>query len=192
MSKNRSQEVNKCVRTWTTESPSVFLHLCICICQCICICIRMVYNTYQVLPLRVRLNLGAMVMKGCPHSPKPQHHWNLTIRLFSVISRTLVWWGLTPLQRCSRCILQPQPIKQSEEKGVIVKVLDCSLKLPELHLQSHYYVHFRTSTLENSMNPLSLPYYESSSIITVLLQGLFWHQKSYEAWYAIKQRKQDN
>ena len=24
-----------------------------------------------------------------PHSPKPQHHWNLTIRLFSVISRTL-------------------------------------------------------------------------------------------------------
>ena len=25
-----------------------------------------------------------------PHSPKPQHHWNLTIRLFSVISRTLV------------------------------------------------------------------------------------------------------
>ena len=25
--------------------------------------------------------------------PKPHHHWNLTIRLFSVISKTLVGWG---------------------------------------------------------------------------------------------------
>ena len=30
-----------------------------------------------------------MVIKGAPHSPKPQHYWNLTIILFSVISRTL-------------------------------------------------------------------------------------------------------
>ena len=28
--------------------------------------------------------------RGTPHSPKPQHYWNLTIRLFSVISRTRV------------------------------------------------------------------------------------------------------
>ena len=28
--------------------------------------------------------------RGTPHSPKLQHHWNLTIRLFSVISRTLM------------------------------------------------------------------------------------------------------
>ena len=34
--------------------------------------------------------LGVMAMKGTPHSPKLQHYWNLTIRLFSVISRTLV------------------------------------------------------------------------------------------------------
>ena len=27
---------------------------------------------------------------GTPHSPKLQHYWNFTIRLFSVISRTLV------------------------------------------------------------------------------------------------------
>ena len=40
---------------------------------------------------------------------KLQYCWNLTIRLFIVISRTLVGWGcLTPLQRCSQCILQPQ------------------------------------------------------------------------------------
>ena len=50
---------------------------------------------------------------GTPHSPKLQHCWNLTIRLFSVKSKTLVvGGGLTPLQRCSQCILQPQPTGQ--------------------------------------------------------------------------------
>ena len=44
-----------------------------------------------MIPFRARVNLGAMAMKwGTPHSPKLQHHWNLTIRLFSVISRKLV------------------------------------------------------------------------------------------------------
>ena len=31
--------------------------------------------------------------RGAPYSPRPQHYWDLTIRLFSVISRTLVEWG---------------------------------------------------------------------------------------------------
>ena len=31
--------------------------------------------------------------RGTSHSPKFQHHWNLTIRLFSVTSRTLVGGG---------------------------------------------------------------------------------------------------
>ena len=44
---------------------------------------------------------------GTLHSPKIQHYRNLTIRLFSVISRTLTR-GPTSLKRCSRCILQPQ------------------------------------------------------------------------------------
>ena len=44
---------------------------------------------YQVLPLRVRVNLGAMAMKSYSASPK--------IAL------------LEPLQRCSQSILQPQP-----------------------------------------------------------------------------------
>ena len=82
---------------------------------------------HQLLPFRVGVGLGTMAMKGCsafpkapafepewtweqwkwrgaPHSPKLQHRWNLTIRLFCVISRTLAsegWRGLTPLQRCS-------------------------------------------------------------------------------------------
>ena len=47
--------------------------------------------------------------RGTPYSPKLHHHLNITIRLFSVISKTLVGGGgLTPLQRSSVCILQPQ------------------------------------------------------------------------------------
>ena len=44
----------------------------------------------QVLSLRTRVDLGAMAIKGTLHSPKLQHYWRLTIRLFSVICRTLV------------------------------------------------------------------------------------------------------
>ena len=49
--------------------------------------------------------------RNTPHSPKLQHYLILTIRLFSVISGTLVGGdegGLTRLQRCSQCFLQPQ------------------------------------------------------------------------------------
>ena len=45
-----------------------------------------------------------------PHFPKLQHYWNPTIKLFSVIWRSLFVGSLTPLQKSSWCILQPQPI----------------------------------------------------------------------------------
>ena len=41
-------------------------------------------------PLRARVDLGAMAIKGTPHSPKLEHYWRLTIRLFSVIPKTLI------------------------------------------------------------------------------------------------------
>ena len=44
--------------------------------------------------------------RSTPHTPKLQD-WSLTIRWFNVIIRTLVVGRCTPLQRCSRCILQP-------------------------------------------------------------------------------------
>ena len=50
--------------------------------------------------------------KGTPHSPNLQS-WNLTIKWFYVIPRTLIGGGLTPLQRCSQCILQSQLTEQS-------------------------------------------------------------------------------
>ena len=49
--------------------------------------------------------------RGAPYSPRPQHYWGLTIRLFSVISGHLLR-SLTPLQKCSQCILQLKPTRQ--------------------------------------------------------------------------------
>ena len=70
-----------------------------------CIC-HLFYLTHRSDPIRV--DLGAMAMKGTLHSPKLQG-WSLAISLFNAISRTLIaGGGLTPLPRCSQCILQPQ------------------------------------------------------------------------------------
>ena len=77
---------------------------------------------YQVLPLRAGVDLEQWQWRGTPHFPKLQHWWNFTIRLFSVISRTLVRGGLTPLQRCSQCILQPKLTGQSVHWGNQVAV----------------------------------------------------------------------
>ena len=52
-----------------------------------------------MLPFWAIVNLGAMQWIGAPHSPKLQHLWNLTMRSFSVIPRTLVGWGFLPLCR---------------------------------------------------------------------------------------------
>ena len=43
--------------------------------------------------------------RGTPHSPKLQHYWNLTIRLFSVLSRILIARGvLPPLLLCREAV----------------------------------------------------------------------------------------
>ena len=42
-----------------------------------------------MLPYQARVDVGAMAMKGYSAFPRAQYNWNLTIRLFSVISRTL-------------------------------------------------------------------------------------------------------
>ncbi len=68
---------------------------------------------YQVLPLRARVDLGAMVMKGfsafskAPASLERQHQI-----VWCHILDTHGGGGLTSLQRCSQYILQPQPTGQ--------------------------------------------------------------------------------
>ena len=58
-------------------------------------------------------------------------------------------------------------------------------------LQSHYYIHFQTNTLEQVMNPLiPSPRYSSNSTTTILLQGWLWNNITHKGWYAIKQRSQ--
>ena len=52
----------------------------------------------QVLPIRIRMVLGAMAIRGNLHSPKLHHYWGLNIRLSSVINRTLIG-GVLPLGR---------------------------------------------------------------------------------------------
>ena len=47
-------------------------------------------GSYQVLPHRAIVDMGAMTMKGIPFSPKLQNNWSLTIRMFTVIYKTLV------------------------------------------------------------------------------------------------------
>ena len=42
-----------------------------------------------------------MTIKGYPAFPKHQHYWNLTIRLFCVLSQALVEWGVSTLCRGS-------------------------------------------------------------------------------------------
>ena len=60
------------------------------------------YYIYVMLPIdlwrvsRCGLQKNLCQWRCTPRSPKPVYYWNLTIRLFSVIFRTHVEWGLTP------------------------------------------------------------------------------------------------
>ena len=63
------------------------------------------------------MDLRANAMNGTLHFLKLQHYWSLTIRLFSVISRTLVGGGL-PLCRDAVSVFY-SPSQLSEGQFVI-------------------------------------------------------------------------
>ena len=87
---------------------------------------------YQVSPLRVRVDLGAIAMKGYSTFPKAlalleSHH-----QIVSCHIRDNCWRSLLPLQKYSRCILQPQsPADWGHFATHIRKVI--SYKLSQLH-----------------------------------------------------------
>ena len=60
-------------------------------------------------------------------------------------------------------------------RGVGLNVVDCDSGVSEFELQSPWYVHFRTNTLEKGMNPLIHPSYGLNSPTTVLLPKWFGH-----------------
>ena len=60
-----------------------------------------------MLSLRARVDKGAIAMKVYSSFS------NVPDCLVSYSGHSLEWgWGLTPLQRCGRCILQPEPTGQ--------------------------------------------------------------------------------
>ena len=131
-----------------------------------------------------------MATKGYSAFRKSKHYWNLTIRLFTIISRTLVGWVL-PLCREAVCIFySPSQLRKlilgiitktilfwinSRDDylivrillGVMANVLDCSPKVSEFEPQSFYYLHLCTNSNGNDMNllisQLSIKYYHFCS-----------------------------
>ena len=65
--------------------------------------------------------------------------------LFSVIIKILIFFGGTYTSEYGGC-----------PRGVMDKAMDWEIIVREFVIQSRYYVHFRTNTLEKGMNPLIL------------------------------------
>ena len=59
--------------------------------------------------------------------------------------------------------------------GVIVKVLDCALKISKFRFQLPYYVHFQINTLQEWHEPLYPQSYGLNRTTVVLQQGWLWH-----------------
>ena len=83
-----------CLENGNFESPSTKVLKCTLL-NSVQFSISTQFSFIQMLPLRAKVDLEAMAVKGYSVSPKLQHYWNLSIRLFSVISRTLVGGGVT-------------------------------------------------------------------------------------------------
>ena len=89
--------------------------------------------------------------RGIPHSPKLQHYWKLTLRLLSVISRIHVaGGGLTPLQRWSWCILQPQPTQLGKNFASQIRNKVCSVSMIEHIYECSYNVDILLTLLGDS------------------------------------------
>ena len=91
---------------------------------------------------------GTMSVKGFLHSSNFHHYWNLTIRLFSVITRTLVGGG--------GGVSYPSAEVQAVHSTAVADWAK-DIVINKFKLQSCYYVHFRTNTLGKGMHPLIPP-----------------------------------
>ena len=68
-----------------------------------------------MLPLQARVDLGAMAMKGYSAFPKAPALLEPYHQIVYCHIQDTPWGGLTPLWRCSQCILQPQLTGQKRE-----------------------------------------------------------------------------
>ena len=76
---------------------------------------------YEVLQFWVRVNLGAMVMKGYSLFPKAPSILEPHQQIFLYYIQNTCWKSLTPLQKSSRCILQFQPTEQYTKSFQIIQ-----------------------------------------------------------------------
>ena len=85
---------------------------------------------------------------GALHFPKLQHHWNLTIRLFSVLSRTLVGgWSYTSAEKQSVYSTIVRLHKITNVSRCYIKMISCSNVLIRHILQIKLY--FKSYTIAN-------------------------------------------
>ena len=101
------------------------------------------------------------------------HYWNLSIRLFSVISRTHVrgGGGLTPQQMCSQCILQAQPTRQTTWEFTTYSKAGSLVTLQ----RAHY-----TQTLAHFCERLVTSLYR---IWNIIIDIVFSQNMERHAWY---------
>ena len=107
----------------------------------------------MLLPLRARVNMETMAMKRYSTVTK-------ALALFSVISRTLVEEVRTPLQMCSRCILQPQlngpPFKVLIRDVLLFHThthsLSLSLSFTHTHTRTYVYIYIYVDQLHYCFN----------------------------------------
>ena len=145
-----------------------------------------------MLPLRARVDLGAMAMKGYSTFPKAPALQDLTIRFFSVISRTLVVGGGLPLCRGAVSVFySPSRLGKilffsaNVTRDFLISILflicklrDCTsaagIKVDEFKLQSWYYIHFSKYFLWKEMDRLFLQSNWLNTITADLLRGWLW------------------
>ena len=112
--------------------------------------------------------------RGTPHSPKLQHYWSLTIRLFSVISRTLVGRGSYSFaEKQSVCSTAPIFFLN----GITNKLFTYkSYVWPFNWMQT------------NELGPILKCYLQNvyKSYIFNICINRIWYQITYVDWFAIK------
>ena len=72
-----------------------------------------------MLPLRIRVNPGAMAMKGYFAFPDPKALLKTRNQIVLCYIQDTRWESLNPLLRCNRRILQPQPTTQFICKRIV-------------------------------------------------------------------------
>ena len=89
--------------------------------------------------------------RGTPHSPKLQHCWNLTIRLFSVISGHSLGGESYPSEEMQlvystapvwyKCIMHCQWFYNRNELNIIKKEIDSDQELMQALIESRYSIY---------------------------------------------------